>query len=206
MKTVKFKKWVITAIVSFIATIVLLIISVVVGGASLVHSISRMDSIMATNTMHNMADIMNIDDNSNFNFDFEYSGGFGCDESVSINNQSYDVYNAECDDLNDELELLIENEITQITKDTTITNKQQLNMSLQAVTNFLNNNNLSQDQVIVDNVIDLTSDSIESKFDNTPLTKQMGNHSDFKDYFETKYLDGDSIDNYMTTYINTNIN
>ncbi len=205
MKTVKFKKWIITAVVSFIATILLLIISVIVGGFSMVHSISRMDSIMANNTMHNMADMMNFGDDFNVSVDFEYTGGFGCNETVSINDQDFNVYNSSCDDIDDSFENMIDTEVKAIITDNQITTKKQLDLVLKQVSDFISTNNLAYDQAVVDTVIDSVDDSIETKFDNTPLTKQMGNHSDFKDYFQSKCINGDEINTYIETYINSNI-
>lgn len=43
MKPIKFKKWIITAIVSFIFTVIFLIFSVIAGGASMVHMMNNND-------------------------------------------------------------------------------------------------------------------------------------------------------------------
>lgn len=54
MKTVKFKKWIITAIASFIFSIILLGITIVVSGSNFVHTMTESNFSWDSNLTHNI--------------------------------------------------------------------------------------------------------------------------------------------------------
>lgn len=181
MKTVKFKKWVITAIVSFIATIVLLILSVVVGGTSLLHSISRMDSIMATNTMHNMADIMHLDSDC-------FSGSITIEDGKlesDFNEECNEVYNTSS--FNSERQT-IRNDLEQIDSSNITMNKKNLNTYLNSVTDYAQSVSYTQSRIIEEAVR-----IVEDTFDTLSDADQEA--------YENQYLDGSDVDDYAEQYL-----
>ncbi len=200
MKTIKFKKWIITAIVSFILAITFLIISVIFGGSAFLNSIEMTGSEFETSVRNSI--------NSGTNpfqdiIDGKFELNTGCiNGSVTITDGNLQsTFTEECNQPNEVLSSidtsnqefttnrqLINSELSALMTGDIFESKETLDNYLDNVIKYAENNNFDESRIIHE-----TTDLIDDAFDTLESSEE--------EIFEQKYLDNKDIDDYVKQYL-----
>lgn len=197
MKTVKFKKWIIIAIVSFIMTFIFAIIAVVSGGTSMLHGMGNMTArnvAISTqlpdfieNFVSDCNQITYIDDgngNTSVETDCDWNSGM-MNGNRMMNGDSEDILQAE---------------LKTYFAGQTITTLADLNSILDQISIYATTNNYTSHRYlkeIADESADLADDLIELN----PLSDDAKNDEDQVDFFERTELNNQDLDNYIYLYL-----
>lgn len=199
MKTIKFKKWIITAIVSIIMTVIFAIIAVIVGGTSMLYGMGNMMSSDLTSYNIGVSYPDFLDGFSNCS-SITITGDENGNQSVESNCQFSTGMMNNNNMMNSNIEDTAGQDLTTYFDGQIIETKNNLNAILDQISVYVTNNGYTTNKDLKE-IADVSADYADNLIELNPIGDDYKNDEDQVDYFERTQLNNQDLENYIYLYL-----